>query len=296
MPAPTHEQLAQNARFVFHGTVQSARAGARDLPANALTVRVDEIVQGPEKLAMHAGHDVFVVPQKGERFRAGDRAVFYTNALAFGETLTLESVGHLPLSDGAIGVRSVSHPASTLRKRDIQQRLATADLVVVGRVSAVRLPPSEPAPRAGGTAPSSRPRQTVSEHDPQWRDAVIDVERVVKGGGSRKQVVVRFPASDDVRWCRAPKFSPGDQGVFILHRTDAGAPVRRRGRAVASPIARVFTALHPEDVQPPEMQEEIVTLGQRPPAPARGPAGRAGSARGVRTTRRKAPGRRRSSR
>jgi hypothetical protein len=307
MPPPTHEQLAQQARFIFHGTVQSTRANELpDAPSNAVTVRVDEVLQGPEKLTTYAGHDVVVIPSKGERFRVDQRAIFYTNALAFGETLTLESLGHQALPAGAVGVRSATHPASTLRKRDVQQRLATADMVVVGRVTAVQLPPSELTPRAGARSaatPSDRQRRTITEHDPQWRDAVIDVERVAKGGGPRKQVVVRFPASDDVRWFRAPKFSAGDQGVFILHKTTAEkagptagarAGARRAGTRAAVP-AQVFTALHPEDVQPPEMQEEIGTLVQKPSASERTTVARAGSARTSKLTRRRKSSRRRRS-
>jgi len=295
MAAPTEEQLADRARFVFRGTVESARAPhARDVPSTAATVRVDEVVQGPAKLMMFAGREVFVIPCPRERFRAGERAIFYTNALVFGDTLTLESVGHRPLAAGTIGVRSTPHPASALRTRDVQKRLATADLVVVGRVAAVRLPP------ASRRAPArTKPSPPVSEHDPEWRDAVIDVERVAKGSSGRKQVIVRFPASHDVRWFRAPKLSAGDEGVFILHRTGALEAAPASGaRAVSGPSAPVFTALHPQDVQPADMQDDIAALLQRAPS-TRGttaPARPARSTRSVKTTGRKAGRRRRSPR
>jgi len=293
----TPDQLAARARFVFHGTIQSIRPpDMRDVPRNAVTVRVDEVVQGPAKLTMFAGRDVFVVPRKGERFRAGERAIFYTNALVFGETLTLESIGHLPLSARAPGVPGAVHPAVNLRTRDVQQRLATADLVVVGRVTAVRLPPSN-RPARGAAARSDVKLPPVSEHDPEWRDAVVDVARVAKGGDARKQVIVRFPASRDVRWFRSPKLSAGEEGVFILHRTEAGqtGPSARGARASAAPAAPVFTALHPQDVQPPDMQDEIEALLRSAPA-SPPPAAKRTRRRGVGRSGRPARRSRRSSR
>jgi hypothetical protein len=154
----------------------------------------------------------------------------------------------------------------------MESRLDSAAMVVVGKVTSVQLPSSEATPRASARAASTtaRPPGPISEHDPQWRDAVIDVERVEKGPAARKQVVVRFPASDDVRWFRAPKFAPGDQGVFILHRPEARQPVA--AGAAARTLAgdrEVFTALDPADVQPADLQEEIETIVKAAPAGSR---------------------------
>ena len=276
MPAPRHEQLARSARFIFHGTVQSA--STKQIPGvpgtKALTVRVDEIVQGPEQLSTYEGRDVFVVPRKGDRFGNGERAVFYTNGIAFGDTLILESIGHLPLRMSGSSLRGAPRPAAVLKKRDVQERLESADMVVVGRVAAVRLPSTDATPRTGARRAASRAAPTrgpISEHDPQWREAVIEVERVEKGARARREVIVRFPASDDVRWFRSPKFAPGDEGVFILRRPDEGPPstTGRARRAVAAGGGEVYTALDPEDVQPAELQEEIGTLARSVPAATR---------------------------
>ena len=266
--APSHEQLARNARFVFHGTVGStAPREVRTAPgAQAVTVRVDDVLQGPEKLNSYEGRDVFVILKKGEKVEKGERAVFYANGVAFGETLELESIGHLPAQRTA-GLRAAAAPATVLKKRDVQERLESADIVVVGKVAAVRLPPSDRTPRTtarGLAASAAAPeRGPITEHDPKWREAVIEVDRVEKGSRNPKQVVVRFPASDDVRWFRSPKFVAGERGVFILQRSEEGAVPAARGRATgAKALAAakgpdVYTALDAEDKQPPELQEEI---------------------------------------
>jgi len=263
MAAQTPEQLARNARFVFEGTVQ--KVGGTDLPGlesrtKAATVRVDDIVQGPDTLRSFQGRDVLVVPDKGEEISEGTRAVFYTNAISFGDTLALQSIGHLPVRARAARALGVASPQAALKKRDVQKRVESADMVVVGKVTDVGLPREQATRgmrRASAGGESDAPRR-ITEHDPQWRDAVIEVDRVQKGAGARKQVIVRFPASTDVRWYQAPKFSPGDQGTFILHRPPGAARaggVRTRALAAAGPD--VYTALDPNDVQPIEFHEEL---------------------------------------
>jgi hypothetical protein len=93
---------------------------------------------------------------------------------------------------------------------------------------------------------------------------VVEVADVEKGN-QKKQVVIRFPSSNDVRWYRAPKFEPGQQGVFILHKTDAAAkPQKPRLRATLTPAeaetSEAYTCLAPEDFQPIQKSSEIKTL------------------------------------
>src|SRR5262249_23197490 len=132
-----------------------------------------------------------------------------------------------------------------------------ADLVVSGKVSAIRLP-------AGATAGGRRARAAqpavagpVSEHNPHWREAVIEIDAIHKGGHDKKQVVIRFPASIDVRWYKAPKFQPGQKGYFMLHQKkivkEPAATARKaalKAEARAPETEDVYMALHPVDFQP----------------------------------------------
>lgn len=275
-PSAADEQLLRSARFVFHGTVQKEKGG--EVPGmpkvSAALVRLDRIVQGPDKLSAFEGRDVSVMLPKGERVSRGQRAIFYATGAYLGETLALEAIAVRPLPvTAAAGVAArAGQPQATLERRDLKNRVDSADMVVVGRVASVRLPPNvQAADRArrtamaagAGAAAAAAPpvKRRISEHDPDWREAVIDVDRVGKGAGTRKQVVVKFPASNDVRWFRAPKFTPGQQGVFILHRAGGAAPRTAAARAaLAGPAPDEFTALDPSDVQPAELQDEIDTL------------------------------------
>jgi hypothetical protein len=102
-------------------------------------------------------------------------------------------------------------------------------------------------------APGVRP---PSEHDPQWHEAEIEIEEVVKGDVPEARTVVLFPASTDVMWYRAPKLTPGQQGVWVLH--DEQIP-----ESVASAFPSVFTALDPTDVRPREELEHVRELVDR---------------------------------
>ena len=58
----------------------------------------------------------------------------------------------------------------------------------------------------------------VSEHDPQWSEATIQVSEVIKGDLRDKTVTVIFPASRDVAWYLVPKLAAGQRGVWLLSR------------------------------------------------------------------------------
>lgn len=276
MPAASldPESLARRARFVFRGTVEKAKAAnvaAVDDKSRTAIVRVDEILQGPDVFRPFTGREITVKLSRGEAVRKGDRAVFYTNGWLFGETIAVESIGHLPAAGQVVATAAAAEPAVSLEDRDVQERLATADAVVVGTVSSVRIP-SEQGVRRAAVAGGAAPRGRISEHDPQWREAIVRVARVEKGAQKPKEVVIRFPGSDDVRWYKAPKFTPGQQGVFILHKTAKSARGVRAAAtltmAEAGAAKEAFTALHPCDFQPSERQPQVKALMAT--APARG--------------------------
>lgn len=93
-------------------------------------------------------------------------------------------------------------------------RFAASDVVVSGRVSQLRAAAPR-TPRATLPGP-------ITEHDPQWREAVVKVTAVHKGRQVPRSIRVRFPASTDVAWARAPKLHAGQQGTFLLKRDAAG--------------------------------------------------------------------------
>ena len=141
----------------------------------------------------------------------GSRAVFYTRLWTLGRGLALIELAHERVGAGDAALKdavSVVERSLELRtERAMADRIAKAAIVVSGRVGAVREPESEEE-----TEPQ------LSEHDPQWREAVISVREVVKGFDAdfSGEIVVRFAASIDVMWAGAPKFEVGQEGIFML--------------------------------------------------------------------------------
>src|SRR5690349_6032980 len=101
MPDETHpDNMAEQARFVFSGTVLSVNSS--HLPDvvppsdRSYIVRVDSVLQSPQSLAQAAGQEVTVQFAAPPGLSTGDNAVFFTNPLAYGDTLATQAVGHQP--------------------------------------------------------------------------------------------------------------------------------------------------------------------------------------------------------
>jgi hypothetical protein len=177
------------------------------------------------------------------------------------QSLAVRSIGHRPIT----GVpRSLAGPTATptqqLASRDLQSRLSEAELVVTGRVASVQAPVPPTTPVALTAAEGQLggvPR--VNEHDPIWREAVIEVNSVEKGAQNPKQVAVLFPASDDVLWHDVPKLEPGHEGVFILHRPAESAAAAAAGFAVEADRP-IYTVANPLDVRPSDQLGHVKQL------------------------------------
>jgi len=284
-PGSRSGSLIEQARFVFQGTVKKVKATTlKSVPASDRTiiVRVDRVIQSPEALSDYAGHDVTVQMAPGEKVRPGETLIFYTTGWIFGDSLAVQSVGHEEATAPRVAAMSAhpEDPVSSLHAHAAVTQALRADLIVTGRVSSVRVPAVEAAARAKAQAGSGT-AERISEHAPMWQEAVIDVDETHKGRERRKQVVVRFPNSTDVRWYHAPKFHAGQEGIFLLHKQQVPA-AKAKAASFAALKTPEYTALDPSDFQPLEQLSQIrlaaSTSATRRPAPrARTAAPRTGA-------------------
>jgi hypothetical protein len=88
----------------------------------------------------------------------------------------------------------------------LAERMRDAKTIVSGRVVAIRAPQ----------------RRMLSEHDPEWTEADIEVTETLKGTASGK-VTILFPASQDVMWYQVPKPKLAQTGIWILRSGLTGA-------------------------------------------------------------------------
>lgn len=235
MPAiSSMEELSRKADFIFDGTV-------KEVKGNTAAVTVSAVRNGTEVLQGFEGQDVTVQLSGTQKLKVGQDATFFTKPTVYGETLEVQSLGEVLSVEGGLklaGMTPGGDPVQVKTDMSTKARYDDSDLVVSGRVVSVSLPSEEVDSDTEGH---------ISEHDPLWRDATIQIDEVHKGSHSAKNVVVRFPSSEDIKWLTSPKFHVGQQGYFLLHKNEVKSRHKTGG---ATKSTEAYTALSPLDFQP----------------------------------------------
>lgn len=250
--------LVKQSDIIFIGTVtQIGAVAVPELPASArrVVVRVDQVLEKPAAVALTSGDSVTVETVRAGSLKPGIQATFYTTGWIFGRGVGVREVGHEPGQSPVVAEaqqQAVSRARFAVNDAALRAHIQSAAMVVAGRVDQVR--PAEFA------AAPPRPKR-ISEHDPNWQEAIIQVEEGLKGAQAGQQVVVRFPASLDVAWVSAPKFAVGEEGTFLLHKdSTTGSP-----RAMlAGQSVPAYTALHKLDVLPRQDAPRIRAMITKP--------------------------------
>jgi hypothetical protein len=239
------EKMVADSRFVFQGTIRKLHAATMPevrVSPNTAIVRIDELLHGVDEFTHYVGKDITVELAQAPSAKVGQVAIFFTNGAVYGSSLAVREVGRLEVTaEGALGLRKqVSAAHQSKADMDVQRAIRTASLIVAGKVAGVKKRVEEanqPSPESG------------SEHDPQWREAEIIVDSVEKGDAKLKKVVVVYPGSKDVMWYKSPKFTAGQEGIWILHKN------QMKGLKVKD-----YTALDPADFQPKAKVERVRQL------------------------------------
>lgn len=241
------EDLTQQARFVFLGSVVQLKAATMaQVPVTDRTaiVKVDKVFLAPATLGDWTGKEITVQLSGTGGVQEGQQYVFSTNGWLYGESIAVEAVDQRPATKTDIESQ-VASPGQALADRDLQAHIASTDLIVVGKVSSVSLPTA-----ATRVTDQQAPPVPITRKHPGWREAVIAIESVEKGIYPGQQVVVQYHASTDVAWHKAPKFKPGDEGVFLLHKIEG-----QEAQTVAT-----YSCIHEMDFQPRSKLDQIRTF------------------------------------
>ena len=253
--------LAKQSSVTFVGTVsQLAATSLAAVPKSAQTivVRVDSVLKKPAAVSLKKGDTVTVEVKDPAAFQEGTQATFYTEGWIFGSGVAVKELGHAappsPASGGTPGPvetpeKTVVQSPSEISDQDLQRQIARADYVVTGRITDVHV---------WAVPKSAAPRYRTSEHSANWHEAVLQVQSVLKGPKlKRNKMVVRFPLSRDVAWASAPKFEPGQRGIFILKKDQvSGAPTASSGGYKGD----VYTCLKPGDWLPITEEARVRSL------------------------------------
>src|SRR2546423_11798407 len=230
--------LVKQSDIILIGTVtQVGAVAAPEVPASSRTVvvRVDKVLEKPAAVALAVGDSVTVETVRAGSLKPGTQATFYTTGWIFGRGVAVREVGHEPGRSPVVVAdqeAAVAKARLDLNDADLKAHIDRAAMVVGGRVQQVR--PAELAAAPG------RPRR-ITEHDPQWQEAIIQVQDPIKGAQPGEQVVVRFPGSHDVAGVGSPKFAEGQEGTFLLHvDSTTGSP----HAMIAARSVPAYTARH----------------------------------------------------
>ena len=265
---PSNSDPSTDVTFLFKGTIREVKAATMpDVPVdkNTVVAMVDQVLEAPTTLAKLGGHRVTIRLSGRTKVAVGDALIFHAHGWIFGPSVAVISMKEERIRETRAHAALLSRggdPVAHRQNRRIKQRFTSADVVVSGRVTMVRIPPEAAsatlaATRAQSAADTPEPLGPISEHTPHWREAHIEIDDVHKGEHTSSSVLIRFPASTDVRWYKAPKFEPGHQGFFMLrkHASPKQAPTkatkgRRAAKKTTKSTTEHFTALHPADFQP----------------------------------------------
>lgn len=237
MPDEAIQKLLSESSFSFIGTVEHIGAATMaNLPVDNRTavVHVDHVLDAPPAFVDLEGQRVTVqLFATAEPPAVGQALAFFTQGLAFGESVAVSEVGRLPVEEVEphataamnAGVRAGAFQSirATMHQAKLREHADSSDVVLVGRVVK-----QEKAVEA-----------SPSEHDAHWWRATVEVHHVERGKVQGNTVEVLYPNSRDVRWYDVPKPAAGADALWSLHATEGAL------RDLAP-----FQLLHAEDYQP----------------------------------------------
>jgi hypothetical protein len=246
-------KLADAATFVFVGKVQKLKAATIDGLAgdNTAIVQVERVLSAPEMFRAIVGHELTVRMGKGATLSKGTRKTFFANGWIFGASLAVDVLGTSDETETKEMAPMLRAASGGVADAVLRARLDAAVMGVAGTVSKV-------------TA-SAQTSTHISEHNPDWHEATIDVDEVIKGKKGTKKATALFPNSDDVRWYKVAKYAVGQQGIFLLQgktkQSAEGVPAKLLAAVPDGP--EVYTTLHPSDYLPLHELERVRALARK---------------------------------
>jgi hypothetical protein len=249
------DDLVARAQYVFRGVIVKLGAsnlGTVPLEENMVIIRVEEVVLAPPSLGDLTGSEITVYLTSTEGLRKGQHLSLAASSWHYGKKIGVveearfaENVGQV--REAFLGAR--------LRLNDklLEARVGRAELIVGGRVLS--------------TTPAERDHAEGEGDEPEWWEADVRVETVHKGRPPAEHVTVWFPIGGEREWDEAPKFFPGQEGVWLLSHGPIG---EHRDIVVKRKRREPFTALDPLDFHAVADRDRIDALVLRTSGGTRG--------------------------
>jgi len=197
-----NETWLQQSSFVFVGEVNEINnttvKGVRNQGIPVI-IEVSKVELKPDAVSIPKSNLVTVILNKNSEVQRGNTYRFYGLGYIFGNELALTEVGHETPKDFQNDIRQ------TKKDLMIKEHLKKANLIAVGKVLEIR-------------TPKNGRMEYDSEHNPEWKEAIVVLENILRGPQAEK-IIIRFPSSIDVAWYKVPKLKENQEVLFIA-KTD----------------------------------------------------------------------------
>src|SRR5438874_2877933 len=158
MPDVPIQKFLESSDLVFKGTVVQLHASTLPtVPAreNSIVVRVDQGLRVAPVLGDLNGRLITVLTKDVDKLKVEQQAIFLTSSWIHGNSIATREVTRLDADP--TGEKTIKEGVAALPELRVQERVAMAELVVVGQVESIE--------RARNM------QEFTSRHSPQWMTA-----------------------------------------------------------------------------------------------------------------------------
>ena len=259
------QNLVDQSTLIFKGKVLGLGSNVEsiDIKEGPMIVRVERVDSDNhgalKKFGSLDGKELTVVIEPSSRIQApkeGTYAVFFVNPLFYERNIAVTANA---IADDKTELDLSKRISEAVERKDempLKDAVASADRIVIGTVKEVTPLPEAKLVQLRSFADG---RDILSEHSPRWKEALILVQSELKGepkaepGEKIKTVIVVFPSTDDRMWADSPKFSVGQDGIWLLHDNEVAkeevsillAPQKFHDRET-----KAYTTMRAEDFLP----------------------------------------------
>ena len=172
---------------------------------NLVVMKITRVLTDPPTISLRTGDQITAVLKDTSTVKVGTELRIQGRIWIVGEGVAVQALAEGPVPPNGGEIEAFAAANSQEHDNNISSRAAAADLIIVGRIKEIQQPLA-----------AALKQGPISEHDPQWRDAVIEVQSWIKGSAESSSIVVRFPASKDVAFRDYPKFQVGQESTLFL--------------------------------------------------------------------------------
>lgn len=216
------DKLVNGASLVFRGKIVVLHTVTTDEEdvSDTGVVSVLDVINAPASFRPISGSQVTVHFTDISKVRVGEERIFFAEPYWIGESLGVREKGSIAKSNKLYYSKEISSFIALARSKQEDERLKgfmkTSALIITGKVLNTAVPEGY--------------RRTATEHDPDWREAEVEIDGFLKGEVNGKTVRILFSSSRDVMFHASPKLKSGDEGIFITHPTDTLMAKRLRSQ------------------------------------------------------------------